>query len=155
MLSVAKEVAAGAAVARMACLFGRMNGTIRRVALCASYDVAPLQESGLYEEVIGYREDDMVAALRRVKDLGGGMVLVHEGKVLAEIPLPIGGLMSAGSLEDVATQMEAMKTILREMGCPLEDPVFTLGFLSFSALPWIRLTPSGLLDVKNREILWR
>jgi adenine deaminase len=105
--------------------------------------------------VVGCREDDMVAALRRVRELGGGMVLVHQGQVLAEIPLPIGGLMSAGSLEDVATQMRAMKTLLREMGCPLEDPVFTLGFLSFSALPWIRLTPSGLLDVKNREILWR
>jgi adenine deaminase len=104
--------------------------------------------------VVGCREDDMVAALRRVKALGGGMVLVHEGQVLTEIPLPIGGLMSAGSLENIATQMEAMKTTLREMGCPLEDPVFTLGFLSFSALPWIRLTPSGLLDVKNREILW-
>ncbi|MDH4137792.1 MAG: amidohydrolase family protein, partial [Anaerolineae bacterium] len=47
--------------------------------------------------VVGCREDDMVAALRRVRELGGGMVLVHEGQVLAEIPLPIGGLMSAGS----------------------------------------------------------
>jgi adenine deaminase len=105
--------------------------------------------------VVGCREDDMVAALRYVRELRGGMVLVHEGQVLAEIPLPIGGLMSAGSLEDVATQMGTMKAILREMNCPLEDPVFTLGFLSFSALPWIRLTPSGLLDVKNREILYQ
>ncbi len=75
--------------------------------------------------------------------------------MLAEIPLAIGGLMSASCLEDVATQMGAMKSVLREMGCPLEDPVFTLGFLSFSALPWIRLTPSGLLDVKNREIFYQ
>jgi len=105
--------------------------------------------------VVGCREDDMVAALRRVRELGGGMVLVHERQVLAEIPLPIAGLMSAGSLEDIATQMRAMKAVLREMGCPLEDPVFTLGFLSFSALPWLRLTPSGLLDVKNREILYQ
>jgi len=97
----------------------------------------------------------MVAALRRVRELGGGMVLIHEGQVLAEIPLPIGGLMSAGSLEDVAAQMGAMKAVLREMGCPLEDPVFTLGFLSFSALPWTRLTPSGLFDVKNREIFYQ
>jgi len=104
--------------------------------------------------VVGCREDDMVAALRRMKELSGGMVLVHEGQLLAEIPLPIGGLMSTGSLEDIATQMGAMKTILRKMSCPLEDPVFTLSFLSFSALPWLRLTPSGLLDVKNREIIW-
>jgi len=83
------------------------------------------------------------------------MVLVHEGQVLAEMPLPIGSLMSAGALEDVTTQMGAMKVFLREMGCPLKDPVFTPGFLSFSALPWPRLTPSRLLDVKNREILYR
>jgi adenine deaminase len=54
--------------------------------------------------VVGCREDDMVAALRRVRELGGGMVLVHEGQVLREIMLPIGGLMPAGSLEEVATQ---------------------------------------------------
>jgi adenine deaminase len=104
--------------------------------------------------VVGCRETDMAAALRRVIELRGGMVLVHEGNVLGEIPLPIAGLMSDRSLEEVASQMETMRGILREMGCSLEDPIFTLGFLSFSSLPWIRITPSGLLDVKNRKIIW-
>ena len=82
------------------------------------------------------------------------MVLVDRGEVLAEIPLPIGGLLSVASLGQVAAQMDSMKAILKEMGCPLEDPVFTIGFLGFSALPWIRLTPSGLLDVKHLKIVY-
>jgi adenine deaminase len=104
--------------------------------------------------VIGCRETDMVVALQHQKKMGGGVVLVDRGEILAEIPLPIGGLMSVASLNQVAAQMDSMKTILREMGSLLEDPVFTVGFLGFSALPWIRLTPSGLLDVKNLKIVY-
>ena len=104
--------------------------------------------------VVGYREADMAAALRHQKNIGGGVVLVERGEVLVEIPLPIGGLMSVASLDQTAAQMDSMKTILKEMGSPLEDPVFTIGFLGFSALPWIRLTPSGLLDVKHLKIVY-
>mgnify|MGYP001122946061 CR=1 FL=1 len=96
----------------------------------------------------------MVAALRRVKELHEGVVLARQGGIIKEIPLAFGGIMSTGSLKEVANEMEAMKKTLRQMKCFLEDPLFTLGFLSLSGLPWIRLTPSGLLDVKNRKILW-
>ena len=105
--------------------------------------------------VIGCREDDMAAALRHLKKIGGGIVLVDNKKVRAQIPLPIGGLMSAEPLPVLADQMRSVKDILTAMGCPLEDPVFTVGFLSFSALPWIRLTPGGLLDVKRLEIIYQ
>src|SRR5262245_32293569 len=54
---IAAEVAAERAVARMACLFGKIEGQVRRVAIAASYDVTPLVESGLYDEVIAYRAE--------------------------------------------------------------------------------------------------
>src|SRR4051812_14214699 len=54
---IAAEVAAGRAVARTACLFGRIGDRIRRVAIAASYDVTPLAESGLYDEIIAYRAE--------------------------------------------------------------------------------------------------
>jgi adenine deaminase len=79
---------------------------------------------------------------------------VHERAVLAEIPLPIGGLMSVDSLEDLTAQIGEMNRILRRMGCPQENPIFTIGFLTFSALPWLRLTPKGLWDVKKGRIIW-
>lgn len=96
----------------------------------------------------------MVLALRRMQESRGGIVLAHDGAVLAEIPLPIGGLMSDAPLEDLADQIRNVKRILRRMGCSLENPIFTLGFLTFSTLPWVRLTPKGLWDVKEGNIIW-
>lgn len=104
--------------------------------------------------VIGCREADMAAALRHLRKIGGGIVLVDAKKVRAQISLPIGGLMSAEPLPVLADQLRHLKEILTSLGCPLDDPVFTVGFLSFSALPWIRLTPGGLLDVKRHEIIY-
>jgi adenine deaminase len=104
--------------------------------------------------VIGCLEDDMAFALHHLRKTGGGLALVHHGRVVKEIPLPIGGVMSDCSLERLEDQTRAFRAVLKEMGCPLEDPLFTLSFLSFSALPWGRMTPSGLLDVKKREIIW-
>lgn len=104
--------------------------------------------------VIGCREEDMVLALQRMRELAGGIVLVHEGEVLAEIPLPIGGLMSAASLEDISAQIVTMNRTLRRLGSSLENPIFTVGFLTFSTLPWVRLTPKGVWDVREARIIW-
>lgn len=104
--------------------------------------------------VVGYNDADMAYALNRLKTIGGGLVLVDNGNVLAEMPFDIGGMMSSAPLPKVAGQAKRIKKKLKEMGCLLEDPIFTLGFLSFSALPWIRITPGGLYDVKHRKIIY-
>ncbi len=104
--------------------------------------------------VIGRREDDMVLAFQHMQKLGGGLVLVHDGRVLSEIPLPIGGVMSVEPLRVLAGQIARMNEILQDMGCHLDNPVFTIGFLTFSTLPWIRLTPQGLRDVKEGRVVW-
>jgi adenine deaminase len=89
-----------------------------------------------------------------MRELGGGVVVAHEGELLAEIPLPIGGLMSVDSLEELTAQIRSMNGILRQLGSSLESPVFTVGFLTFSTLPWVRLTPKGVWDVKEGRIIW-
>ncbi len=104
--------------------------------------------------VVGCQEEDMVLALQRMRELAGGIVLVQGGQVLSEIPLPIGGLMSVDSLEDLSAQITSMDRTLKHMGCSLENPIFTIGFVTFSALPWLRLTPKGLWDVKEGRIIW-
>jgi adenine deaminase len=58
------------------------------------------------------------------------------------------------SLEDLTAQIGEMNRVLKCMGCSLENPIFTIGFLTFSALPWLRLTPKGLWDVKKGRIVW-
>jgi len=104
--------------------------------------------------VIGRSEIDMALALNRMRELRGGIVLVHEGRVRSEIPLPIGGLMSLESLEGLASQIDSLNGLLRQMGCSLESPVFTIGFLTFSTLPWVRLTPAGVRDVRSGRVIW-
>jgi adenine deaminase len=104
--------------------------------------------------VVGRREEDMVLAFQRMQELGGGLVLAQDGEVLSEIPLPIGGVMSVEPLGVLSGQISRMNGILQEMGSHLDNPVFTIGFLTFSTLPWIRLTPSGLYDVKSGRVVW-
>jgi adenine deaminase len=104
--------------------------------------------------VIGRREVDMALAMNRMRELRGGIVLAHEGRVRSEIPLPLGGLMSLEPLEGLSSQIERLNGLLRKLGCPLESPVFTVGFLTFSALPWVRLTPRGVRDVRSGQTIW-
>jgi adenine deaminase len=104
--------------------------------------------------VLGSREEEMVLALKRLEEIGGGMTLIEGGQVAAEIPAPIGGLLPIAPLPEVATQMENMTRWLQDRGCPLESPLFTIVFLSFASLPALRITPSGVLDVKAGRIIF-
>jgi len=99
--------------------------------------------------VLGASPQDMAVAVNRVFAIGGGIVLVEDGEVRLEMPLECGGLLSTASLERVAAEMMAINRYLRERGCPWDDPFFGMNFLTFTGLPFIRLTPSGLLDSKQ------
>ena len=98
--------------------------------------------------VLGSSPADMAAAVNRVFDIGGGVALVEEGETRFELPLDCGGLLSTMSLQATAASMAALNNYLRERGCPWDDPFFGMNFLTFTGLPFIRLTPSGLLDSK-------
>lgn len=104
--------------------------------------------------VLGSREDDMVLALERLREIGGGMIVIDEGRVAAEVPFPIGGVMPIAPLSEVAVQMERMTRWLQSRGCPLESPLFSIVFLSFASIPALRMTPSGVLDVKAGRIIY-
>lgn len=102
--------------------------------------------------VLGCRDEDMVLAMEwAIKE--GGMVVVERGKVVKEFHTPLGGTLPGGSLEQAAEEMEGINSYLRERGCPLENPVFTISFLTFT-LPALRLTPSGVLDVRAGKIIF-
>lgn len=105
--------------------------------------------------VVGARDDrgpaDMSVAVARLAEIGGGQVLVHEGRILAEVPLPIAGLMSDQPLEVVADQIEAMEETARQFGISIEAPFMLLSFLGLSVIPELRITDLGLIDVNQ----WR
>jgi adenine deaminase len=103
--------------------------------------------------VLGRSPAAMAAAVNRLLDLHGGVVVVDGGRVAYEIPLPVGGVMARGSLEDAAAREEALRAALAERGYPYHDPLFTLFFLAADFLPHVRLTPLGVWDVKAARVL--
>jgi adenine deaminase len=97
---------------------------------------------------------DMAVALRRLQELGGGQVVVLEGEVLAEVALPIAGLMSDEPAETVAIQVEGLaKAAAVSLGIELEAPFMQLSFLGLSVLPELRITDRGLVDVGSFELI--
>lgn len=98
--------------------------------------------------VAGVTDADMRAAVQAVKDLGGGLVAVLNGVVLGSVPLPIGGLMSDRTVEEVRVQMDGLLEAARVLGSPLHDPFMQLGFLALEVIPKLKLTDQGLVDVE-------
>lgn len=101
--------------------------------------------------VAGDHDDDLRAAGRAVRDLGGGVAVVRGGELIARLPLPYGGLMTDLAPTEAAAALEAVRAALASLGCPLPYPVTTLSFLGLSVIPALKLTPDGLLDVTG----WR
>jgi adenine deaminase len=96
----------------------------------------------------------MAAAVARLATLGGGQVAVDErGRVLAELALPIGGLMSDRPAVEVATGLETLVAATRSLGTMVAAPFMQLSFLGLSVIPELRLTDKGLVDVGAFELV--
>ncbi len=107
--------------------------------------------------VVGARDEaaprDMAAAVARLAELGGGQVAVLDGRVLAEVPLPIGGLMSPHPAPVVADLVAAVNhAAATELGVTIDTPFMHLSFLGLSVIPQLRITDRGLVDVDRFEL---
>jgi adenine deaminase len=103
--------------------------------------------------VAGAREADMLMAVRHLVDLGGGMAVVADGRVLADLPLPIAGLISPWPLEQVAAAYRHLKQAYHDLGGALPDPFMALSFLALPVIPALKLTDLGLVDVDRFQIV--
>jgi adenine deaminase len=97
--------------------------------------------------VIGANAEDMALAANTLRMNGGGCVVVMEGEVKAFLPLPIGGLMSDGTMMEVLQQAQTLATALRATGTTLKDPFLTLAFLPLAVIPEARLTLDGFCSI--------
>ena len=106
--------------------------------------------------VAGADDRSMRTAVEAIAAMGGGLVAAEGDRVLAEVPLPIAGLMSDAPLTEVEAQMEALLQAVRELGSPLHDPMMQLGFLALEVIPKLKLTDQGLVDVDKFDFvpLW-
>ncbi|WP_199860638.1 adenine deaminase C-terminal domain-containing protein [Oceanobacillus damuensis] len=131
----------------------RVNTAIRGFAPGLGALASTFSASGDYI-YIGKNKRDMLLSSKRLKEIGGGIVLAHEGEILVEIPLNLGGTMSDDRMENMIDKERKLKKCLNEFGYAFDDPLHSLLFLSTIHLPFLRVTPQGLMDVKNREILF-
>ena len=104
--------------------------------------------------IIGTNDDDMLAAAEEIRRIGGGEVIIAEGEVLGELPLPIAGLMSNLPAEQAADTINRMRDKAYELGVNQQyDPFLTLAFLSLPVIPALKLTDMGLVDVEKFRII--
>ncbi len=101
---------------------------------------------------VGCNEEDMALAANRIALNRGGIVVVRDGKILAELQLEIAGLMSAQSVEEMNRLLETAKTAAYDLGVhPGVDPFMTLSFMSLPVLPTLRLTTRGVVDTMTQQ----
>jgi adenine deaminase len=96
---------------------------------------------------VGCNDGDMEVAVKAVVAMHGGMVAVRQGEVMAALPLPLAGLMSDRSLEDVCLGWEAVRQAASALGCHLAQPFMALSFLALPVIPELKITDRGLVDV--------
>jgi len=97
--------------------------------------------------VVGASRADMAVAVNRLIELQGGFVVADGGEVLAELALPIAGLMSMLPFEEVADGLEHLREAAKAIGCVLPEPFLQVAFLALPVIPHLKLTDKGLFDV--------
>ncbi len=102
--------------------------------------------------VAGPDEESMGTALRAVVAAGGGLAVAHGGRVDAVLPLPLAGLMSDRSLEEVRADFDGLLEAVHALG-GTGDPFMLLSFLGLEVIPSLKLTDLGLVDVDRFEIV--
>ena len=103
--------------------------------------------------VVGMTDEDMAAAANHLRAIGGGQVVVMDGRVIAELPCPIGGLLSDLTFEEVAERARVLEEAAGELGTTLPSPFMAMSFLALSVIPQLKLTDRGLVDVDRFELV--
>ena len=102
---------------------------------------------------VGVDYADMAVAANRLVEIEGGFVVVKDGKVLAELPLPIAGLMSMDPFEAVRDRLIDLRDAAKSLGVTLHEPFLQLAFLALPVIPALKITDRGMVDVNRFELL--
>lgn len=138
------------------CVFERHRGTgnvgvgfVRGFALHEGAMASTVAHDSHNLVVLGVDDGDIMAAARRVAEIGGGQAVVKNGKVLAELPLDVAGLMSTLPLAEVTERVRGLREAARGLGCGLSDPFMALSFMALPVIPALKITDRGLFDVTS------
>jgi adenine deaminase len=103
--------------------------------------------------LIGVSDEDMALAANRLREMGGGFVVVEGGKVLAELALPIAGLMSDRTYEDVREALLPLRRAAKSLGTTLAEPFLQVAFLPLPVIPHLKITDKGMVDVDKFALI--
>ncbi len=103
--------------------------------------------------VVGTNEGDMALAANMLGQINGGQVVVKDGTVIGQVELPIGGLMSNESAEEVSAKAASVLDGFKACGCELNNPNMQLSLLALVVIPELRISDLGLVDVTKFEFL--
>ena len=104
--------------------------------------------------VVGDNDEDMLRAVDALEASSGGFVVVSEGKILAQLPMPIAGLMSDLPLQEIIARQESLLTAFRSIGEYADgDPFVTLSFIALPVIPHVRITDMGVFDVTKMQFI--
>lgn len=123
--------------------FGLQRGAIASTVCHDHHNIA----------VVGADYADMALAANRLGQIEGGFVVVEGGKVLAELALPVAGLMSLQSFETVHHDLVALRAAAKSLGVVLEEPFLQLAFLCLPVIPHLKITDHGMVDVDRFEVM--
>ncbi|MHB9036762.1 MAG: adenine deaminase [Armatimonadota bacterium] len=102
---------------------------------------------------VGTNDTDILLAIEHIGKMNGGLVLTARGRVIADLPLPIGGLMSRSNSRVVAAGLRRIEQTARQLGCEMKHPFMTLSFMGLSVVPELKITDQGLVNVEKGDIV--
>jgi adenine deaminase len=150
---VSRDILKVAVIERMYMPGKAFTGLIRGIGLREGAIASSMAWDCCAIVVVGASETDMAQAVNRIRELNGGTVACAGGKILAEIALPVGGMISTQPAEAVARQFHDIQQAAAGLGFPFPDMAVTLNVLTTPAIPFLRITEHGLVDIKtNRPV---
>ena len=103
--------------------------------------------------VVGANEADMAVAVNRLGEIEGGFAVAEGGRVLAELALPVAGLMSLLGFEDVHRALIPLRAAAKSLGVTLPEPFLQVAFLPLPVIPHLKITDMGMVDVDRFELV--
>lgn len=103
--------------------------------------------------VAGADDADMALAVNRIRQIQGGALVCRGGEIVAEMPLPVMGLISDAPVDQLVLQAEAVNKAAADLGVPHPDPLLTLATLTGAAIPYLRICEAGLVNLKSGKFV--
>lgn len=150
---IARDLVRIAVVERHGKNGGMATGFVRGFGLKAGAIASTVCHDHHNIACVGVDYADMALAANRLSEIEGGFVVTRAGEVLAELSLPVAGLMSLEPFEDVRAKLVKLRAAAASLGVTLEEPFLQLAFLALPVIPALKITDRGMVDVNRFEII--